>query len=199
MVKLTKKQQMVYDFILEFVDEHGYPPSVREISEKFGFISPSTAHFHIKSLKRLGVIDYQQHKTRAITILEDRRAYKRQVPLVGFVAAGTPILAEENIEEYVPYDVGGDPGEHFALTVRGESMLEAGILPGDLVVVRQQQEASNGDIVVALFENEATVKTFRLEDGHIWLYPENSSGLYQPIDGEGCSILGKVIAVIRRY
>lgn len=122
-----------------------------------------------------------------------------RVPLLGYVAAGSPILAQENIEEYLTFDTGGLTGEHFALKVRGESMLEAGILPGDVVVVHQQQMVHNGDIVVALFEDEATVKTYRRENGHIWLYPENSSPEYQPIDGEGCSILGRVVAVVRRY
>ena len=122
-----------------------------------------------------------------------------RVPVVGSVAAGSPILAQENIEEYLTFDTGGLTGEHFALKVRRESMLEAGILPGDVVVVHQQQMVHNGDIVVALFEDEATVKTYRRENGHIWLYPENSSPEYQPIDGEGCSILGRVVAVVRRY
>jgi repressor LexA len=118
---------------------------------------------------------------------------------VGYVAAGSPILAQENIEEYLTFDTGGLTGEHFALKVRGESMLEAGILPGDLVVVHQQQTVRNGDIVVALFEDEATVKTYHRENGHVWLYPENSDPAYQPIDGEGCTILGKVTAVVRKY
>jgi len=200
MAKLTPKQQQIYDYILAFADEHGYPPSVREIAEAVGLKSPATVHFHLKGLREAGYISQAEGKTRAITITDTGRGRKDQVPLVGYVAAGSPILAQENIEEYLTFDTGGLTGEHFALKVRGESMLEAGILPGDLVVVHQQPLARNGDIVVALFEDEATVKTFHREsDGHIWLYPENSSGEYQPIDGEGCSILGRVVAVIRRY
>ena len=200
MSKLTPKQQQIYDFILAFASEHGYPPSVREIAGAVGLKSPATVHFHLKGLREAGYITQAEGKTRAISITDSTFGRKDQVPVVGYVAAGTPILAQENIEEYLAFDTGGLTGEHFALKVRGESMLEAGILPGDLVVVHQQPLARSGDIVVALFEDEATVKTFRREnDGHIWLYPENSSGAYQPIDGEGCSILGRVVAVIRRY
>ena len=200
MGKLTPKQQQIYDYILAFSDEHGYPPSVREIAEAVQLKSPATVHFHLKSLREAGYITQAEGKTRAITVVGGDAGRKNQVPLLGFVAAGSPILAQEHIEEYLTFDTGGLSGEHFALKVRGESMLEAGILPGDVVVVHQQPLARNGDIVVALFEDEATVKTFRREsDGHIWLYPENSSPEYQPIDGEGCSILGRVVAVIRRY
>ena len=200
MDKLTPKQQQVYDYILAFSDEHGYPPSVREIAEAVHLKSPATVHFHLKGLREAGYITQAEGKTRAITVVGGDAGRKNQVPLVGYVAAGSPILAQENIEEYLIFDTNGLSGEHFALKVRGESMLEAGILPGDVVVVHQQPLARNGDIVVALFEDEATVKTFRREsDGHIWLYPENSSPEYQPIDGEGCSILGRVVAVIRRY
>jgi len=200
MAKLTPKQQQIYDYILEFAAEHGYPPSVREIAQAVNLKSPATVHFHLKGLREAGYITQAEGKTRAISIVGAGGGRKDQVPLVGYVAAGTPILAQENIEDYLTFDTGGLAGEHFALKVRGESMLEAGILPGDVVVVHQQPQARNGDIVVALFEDEATVKTFRRErDGHIWLYPENSSGEYQPIDGEGCSILGRVVAVIRRY
>ena len=200
MGKLTPKQQQIYDYILAFSDEHGYPPSVREIAEAVQLKSPATVHFHLKGLREAGYITQAEGKTRAITVVGGDTGRKNLVPLVGYVAAGSPILAQENIEEYLTFDTGGLSGEHFALKVRGESMLEAGILPGDVVIVHQQPLARNGDIVVALFEDEATVKTFRREsDGHIWLYPENSSPEYQPIDGEGCTILGRVVAVIRRY
>ena len=200
MGKLTPKQQQIYDYILAFSDEHGYPPSVREIAEAVQLKSPATVHFHLKGLREAGYITQAEGKTRAITVMGGDAGRKNQVPLVGYVAAGAPILAQENIEEYLTFDTGGLSGEHFALKVRGESMLEAGILPGDVVIVHQQHLARNGDIVVALFEDEATVKTFRREsDGRIWLYPENSSPEYRPIDGEGCSILGRVVAVIRRY
>ena len=199
MSKLTRKQQQIYDYIISFSQEFGYPPSVREIAQAVDLKSPSTVHFHLKGLREAGLISQAEGKTRAISITDGSHGRKDQVPLLGYVAAGSPILAEENIEEYLTFDTEGLTGEHFALTVRGESMLEAGILPGDLVVVHQQQAVRNGDIVVALFEDEATVKTFRRENGHVWLYPENSSPEYQPIDGEGCAILGKVVAVVRKY
>lgn len=199
MSKLSPKQQQIYDFILNFADEHGYPPSVREIAQAVDLRSPSTVHFHLKGLREAGLIEQAEGKTRAITVTDGAHNRRNQVPLLGSVAAGSPILAEECIEDYLTFDTGGRVGEHFALRVRGESMLEAGILPGDVVVVHQEQQVRNGNIVVALFEDEATVKTFRRENGHIWLYPENSSPEYQPIDGEGCRILGRVVAVVRRY
>ena len=199
MSKLSTKQQQIYDYILSFSQENGYPPSVREIAQAVDLRSPSTVHFHLKGLREAGLISQAEGKTRAITVTDGTHNRRNQVPLLGSVAAGTPILAEECIEEYLTFDTGGHVGEHFALRVRGESMLEAGILPGDVVVVHQQQQVRNGDIVVALFEDEATVKTYRRENGHVWLYPENSSPEYQPIDGEGCRVLGRVVAVIRRY
>ena len=199
MSKLSPKQQQIYDYILSFSQEHGYPPSVREIAQAVDLRSPSTVHFHLKGLREAGLIEQAAGKTRAITVTDGAHNRRNQVPLLGSVAAGSPILAEECIEDYLTFDTGGRVGEHFALRVRGESMLEAGILPGDVVVVHQEQQVRNGDIVVALFEDEATVKTFRRENGHIWLYPENSSPEYQPIDGEGCRILGRVVAVVRRY
>ncbi len=193
---LTPKQQQVYDFIVSFSNRHGYPPSVREIGEAVGLKSPSTVHFHLKGLEAAGLITKAEGKTRAIT-LSDPVPGPDQVPVVGSVAAGSPILAQECIEDYLTFDTGGRPGEYFALQVRGESMKDAGILPGDLVVVHQQSDASSGEIVVALFEDEATVKTLRRRDGHIWLMPENPE--YEPIDGDGCAILGRVVAVVRRY
>ena len=193
---LTPKQQQIYDFIVSFSNRHGYPPSVREIGEAVGLKSPSTVHFHLKGLEAAGLITKAEGKTRAIT-LSDPVPGPDQVPVVGSVAAGAPILAQECIEDYLTFDTGGRTGEHFALRVRGESMRDAGILPGDLVVVHQQPDAHSGEIVVALFEDEATVKTLRRKDGHIWLMPENPE--YEPIDGDGCSILGKVVAVVRRY
>lgn len=199
MSKLSPKQQQIYDYILSFSQENGYPPSVREIAQAVDLRSPSTVHFHLKGLREAGLISQAEGKTRAITVTDGTHNRRNQVPLLGSVAAGTPILAEECIEEYLTFDTGGHVGEHFALRVRGESMLEAGILPGDVVVVHEQQQVRNGDIVVALFEDEATVKTYRRENGHVWLYPENSSPEYQPIDGEGCRVLGRVVAVIRRY
>ena len=199
---LTPKQAEIYAFIQQFTKEHGYPPSVREISAAVNLKSPSTVHFHMKKLEAEGYIQKADGKTRAITmphgaVAEELDPMADRVPLVGSVAAGSPILAEENVEEYLKFDTDGLSGEHFALRVRGESMLEAGILPGDLVIIHHQENFRNGDIVVALFEDEATVKTYQMERGHLWLMPENPD--YEPIDGEGCALLGRVVAVLRRY
>ena len=198
MKTLSPKQQQIYDYIISFSAEHGYPPSVREIGAYVGLKSPSTVHFHLKGLESAGLITKAEGKTRSITVAQpEASAQEDKVPVVGSVAAGSPILAQECIEDYLTFDTGGRPGEYFALKVRGESMKYAGILPGDLVIVHQQADAHSGEIVVALFEDEATVKTLRRKDGHIWLMPENPE--YEPIDGDGCSILGKVVAVVRRY
>ena len=200
MSALTPKQQQIYDFILSYSNRHGYPPSVREIGEHVGLKSPSTVHFHLKGLEAAGLITKAEGKTRAITVCPAHGApipRPEQVPVVGSVAAGAPILAQECIEDYLSFDTGGRTGEHFALRVRGESMKDAGILPGDLVVVHQQSDANSGEIVVALFEDEATVKTLRRRDGHVWLMPANPE--YEPINGDGCAILGKVVGVVRLY
>ncbi|MEG2959433.1 MAG: transcriptional repressor LexA [Oscillospiraceae bacterium] len=198
MNQLTAKQQEIYDYIISFTEQHGYPPSVREIGEAVHLKSPSTVHFHLKGLERAGVITKDAGKTRAISIAPNADGSRRNlVPIAGNVAAGSPILAEQNIEDYLTFDTGGLTGEHFALKVRGESMLGAGILPGDLVVVHQQENVRNGDIVVAMFEDEATVKTLRRKDGVTWLMPENPA--FQPINGTHAQILGRVVAVVRRY
>ena len=202
MKKLTNKQQQIYDYIRAFQSEHGYPPSVREIGEAVGLSSPSTVHFHLKGLEEAGVITKAAGKTRAISmndqaVAEELDGHENRVPVVGNVAAGSPILAQESVEEYLTFDTNGLEGEHFALRVRGQSMLNAGILPDDLVVVHRQQDARNGEIVVALFEEEATVKTLSRQNGKTWLLPENPD--YDPIDGTYAQILGKVVAVVRRY
>ena len=197
MKELTTKQQQIYDYIISFTDEHGYPPSVREIGEYVGLRSPSTVHFHLKGLQSAGLITQAAGKTRAISINDDNLPKKDQVPVVGNVAAGSPILAQECIEDYLTFDTEGLTGEHFALRVRGESMLHAGILPDDLVIVHQQQDARNGEIVVAMIEDEATVKTLQRKNGHTLLLPENPD--YEPIDGDHAEILGKVVAVVRKY
>ncbi|MBQ9646760.1 MAG: transcriptional repressor LexA [Oscillospiraceae bacterium] len=215
MSKRAEMQQRIYQFLLEYIGEHGYAPSVRDICDAVGLKSPSTVHFHLKNLAELGYIEKGAFKGRAIVPV-DRSAVKaapkpasavadfpvpetqpKQVPIVGSVAAGSPILAQECIEDYLTFDTGGRDGEYFALRVRGESMLGVGILPGDLVVVHQQPTARNGEIVVALLEDEATVKTFSRKDGKIWLLPANPD--YRPIDGTECSIMGKVVAVVRQY
>lgn len=216
MEKLSRMQQKVYDYIVKCVSEQGYPPSVREICAELDFKSPSTAHFHIKNLEERGYITRGAGKGRAIALVgegvkparpasrvelrdfpEETDARADRIPIVGNVAAGGPILAQECVEDYLTFDIGSRSGEFFALRVRGESMLGVGILPDDLVVVRRQQTANNGEIVVALLGDEATVKTFKKQNGEIWLLPANPD--YQPIDGRECEVLGKVVAVVRQY
>ena len=196
MAELSHMQQRIYDYIVSCIREQGYPPSVRAIGEAVGLKSPSTVHFHLKHLEEAGVIEKGAGKGRAIALTEPEVPEDR-VPIVGNVAAGSPILAEECIEDYLTFDTGGRSGEYFALRVRGESMLNAGILPGDLVVVRRQQTCNNGEIVVAMLDDEATVKRFCRQNGRVWLLPENEA--YAPIDGTYAQILGKVSAVVRRY
>ena len=196
MRELSKMQQKIYEYIAACIREQGYPPSVREIGEAVGLKSPSTVHFHLKRLEEAGVIEKGAGKGRAITLRESPKP-ENQVPVVGNVAAGSPILAQECIEDYLTFDTGRLGDTHFALRVRGESMLNAGILPGDLVVVRQQQTCNQGEIVVAMIDDEATVKRFSRKGGHVWLLPENDA--YSPIDGTYAQILGKVVAVVRQY
>lgn len=210
MQKLTAMQQKIYDYIANTVRNQGYPPSVREIGEAVGLKSPSTVHFHIKHLEELGYISKSGRKGRALTLTEraapaaaapapaqEAEVPSDRVPVLGDVAAGSPILAQECIDDYISFDTQGRDGEFFALRVRGESMLNAGILPGDLVVVHRQPTAQNGEIVVALLEDEATVKRLSRRGGEVWLLPENEN--YSPIDGRYASILGKVAAVLRTY
>ena len=196
MPELSKMQQKIYDFIVQYIRTQGYSPSVREIGEAVGLKSPSTVHFHLKHLEEVGVIEKGAGKGRAIALTEPPEPEDR-VPVVGNVAAGSPILAQECIEDYLTFDTGGRQGEYFALRVRGESMLGAGILPGDLVVVHRQPTAHHGEIVVALLGDEATVKRLSIQNGHVWLLPENEA--YEPIDGTYATILGRVSAVVRRY
>lgn len=195
MTELSAMQKKIYEYIAACIKEQGYPPSVREIGEAVGLKSPSTVHFHLKHLEEAGYIEKGAGKGRAITLTAP--VEENKVPILGHVAAGSPILAQECIEDYLTFDTGGRSDEYFALRVRGESMLNAGILPGDLVVVRRQQTAHQGEIVVAMIEDEATVKRFWREKGQVWLLPENEA--YSPIDGTYAQILGKVAAVIRRY
>ena len=205
MQELSKMQQKIYDYIAAAIREQGYAPSVREIGEAVGLKSPSTVHFHLKHLMEAGYIQKGAGKGRAIALTEQPEAAAPaepeipvdRVPILGNVAAGSPILAEECIEDYLAFDTGGRSDEYFALRVRGDSMINAGIFSGDLVVVRRQQVVRNGEIVVALLEDEATVKRFSRRNGQIWLLPENDD--YSPIDGTHCSIMGKVAAVVRRY
>ncbi len=195
MPKKTQMTERIYEYLQEVIPRQGYAPSVREICQAVGLKSPSTVHFHLKRLQEQGLIEKGDFKGRAIVLTQPRE--KDRIPVVGRVAAGTPILAQECVEDYLTFDCGGREDEFFALRVRGESMLKAGILPDDLVVVRRQQTAVNGEIVVALLGDEATVKRLDRRDGHVWLMPENDA--YQPIDGDGAQILGKVSAVVRHY
>ena len=175
----------------------GYPPTVREIGQHVGVRSPSTVKYHLDHLRQAGLLQWDGGKTRSITLPNASLPGPDQIPLVGHVAAGAPIWAEECIEEYIPFQAGPHPEEYFALKVRGESMLGVGIYPDDLVVIHRQSQARNGEIVVALFEDEATVKTLSQKNGQTWLLPANSD--YQPIDGTHAQIIGKVVALLRRY
>jgi SOS regulatory protein LexA len=202
--KMSNRQTAILEFIKSEVREKGYPPSVREIGEAVGLASSSTVHGHLDRLEKKGLIRRDPTKPRAIEILdeEDENLVQinysvRRVPLVGKVTAGVPITATENIEEYYPLPASMVGDQHvFMLSVQGDSMIEAGIHNGDFVIVRQQQAANNGDIVVAMTEDdEATVKTFYKERDHIRLQPENSS--MEPLRLTKVSILGKVIGLIR--
>ena len=195
MPKKTQMTDRIYAYLQEVIPQQGYAPSVREICEAVGLKSPSTVHFHLKRLQERGLIEKGDGKGRALVLTAVQE--RKRIPVVGTVAAGAPILAQECIEDYLTFDCGGREEESFALRVRGESMIKAGILPGDLVVVRRQQTAENGEIVVALLEDEATVKRLSRRNGRVWLLPENEA--YQPIDGTYAQILGKVVAVVRQY
>lgn len=209
--KVTKRQQAVLDCIEDCIREKGYGPTVREVCQSLGLSSPSTVHVHLKALENKGLIRRDPLKSRSISltyplegspaapanILQPSFSKLVNVPLVGNVAAGAPILAEENITDTItlPTDIVGD-SPSFMLSVRGESMIEAGINDGDYVVVKEQPVANNGDIVVAIIDDGATVKRFYKEADHIRLQPENSS--MEPIITRNCSIAGKVVAVFRR-
>ena len=195
MPKKTQMTERIYEYLQTVIPQQGYAPSVREICEAVGLKSPSTVHFHLKRLQERGLIEKGDFKGRAIVLTQPRQ--RDRIPILGSVAAGTPILAQECIDDYLTFDCGGRENEFFAHRVRGESMLKAGILPDNLVVVRRQQSANNGEIVVALLEDEATVKRLSRQGGAVWLLPENDA--YQPIDGTNAQVLGKVTAVVRQY
>jgi repressor LexA len=198
---LTKRQQEILDFIRRYSEQHGYPPTVRDIGKAVGLASSSTVHAHLANLEKLGLLRRDPTKPRAMEMLDRasaavRDAVKPGLPLLGQVAAGQPILAEENVEEYIdtPAACGGESGEYL-LRVRGESMKNAGILDGDLVVVRRQEAARDGEIIVALVEEEATVKRFFREGDHIRLQPENDE--MEPILVRDVSVLGRVVGLMR--
>lgn len=198
---LTKRQREIFDFIRRYAAKTGYPPTVREIGKAVGLHSSSTVHAHLANLEKIGLLKRDPSKPRAIELLFDRAKKTilpgRGLPLVGQIAAGAPIVAEENIEEYIeiPDVIGGEAGDYI-LRVRGESMKEAGIFEDDYVVVRPTEEAENGEIVVALVGEEATVKRFFREDDHVRLQPENSS--MEPIRTKEASVIGRVIGVVRK-
>ena len=204
---ISAKQQRVLEYIRSFTREHGYPPAVRDICQGLGLKSTSTAHGYLERLEKNGFIRRDPSKTRAIELIEEDNGLPEEsfvsavnVPLLGQVAAGQPILAEENLEEYLPMPksmVPYDDKNTFALEIRGESMIKAGILNGDKIIVRQTQVAENGDIIVAMIENEATCKRFFKEKDRIRLQPEND--LMEPMYFDNVQILGKVIGLIRNY
>lgn len=197
---LTSKQQEILDFIKLEISTKGYPPSVREICVAVGLRSTSTVHGHLERLEKRGIIRRDPTKPRAIEILDDSTSTKEviDVPIIGSVAAGQPILAVENVEDNfpVPADYFPSKNQLFMLQVKGESMIGCGIMNGDYIIVEQQPTAENGDIVVALIDDSATVKTFYKEKDHIRLQPENPS--MDPIIVEDCSILGKAVGLFRK-
>ncbi|WP_098960814.1 transcriptional repressor LexA [Pseudonocardia sp. N23] len=215
-VALTPRQSKVLEVIRDWVDRFGYPPSVREIGDAVGLTSTSSVHHQLRTLERKGYLRRDPNRTRAVDVrspedvpddssdsrtdpsaVRDERPSPAYVPLLGNIAAGGPILAEQAVESVfpLPREIVGE-GTLFLLNVRGDSMVEAAITDGDWVVVRQQPVAEQGEIVAAMIDGEATVKTFRRRDGHVWLMPANPA--YDPIPGDDASILGRVVAVLRR-
>ena len=201
---LTKRQQEIFDFIKKYSAKYGYPPTVRDIGKAVGLASSSTVHAHLANLEKVGLLRRDPSKPRAIELLDKAAGAVKSVvgssgglPLVGHVAAGQPILAEENIEDYVPVPeiAGGDEGE-YVLAVRGDSMIKVGIMPGDYVVIRPQETANDGDIVVALVGDEGTVKRFFREADHVRLQPENDT--MEPIRSREVRVLGRVVGVLRK-
>ncbi|WP_245617123.1 transcriptional repressor LexA [Amycolatopsis taiwanensis] len=207
---LSPRQQQVLEVIRAWVDRFGYPPSVREIGEAVGLTSTSSVSHQLRTLQRKGYLRRDANRPRAVGVLtadaeraarigrtESEMPKPAYVPLVGRIAAGGPVLAEQSIEDVfpLPKDIVGE-GDVFLLKVTGDSMINAAITDGDWVVVRQQPTANNGEIVAAMIEGEATVKTFKRKSGHVWLLPHNEA--YEPIAGDDATILGKVVAVLRR-
>jgi len=207
---LTARQQEIWQFLVAYVDGHGYPPTVREIGEAVGLASPSTVHAHLANLERAGLLKRDPTKPRALDLVGHRRVEPAahavvagdvpRLPLLGQIAAGSPLLAEENVDDVIAVPEPLGRSADFLLTVRGDSMIEAGILDGDTLVVRRQEDAVNGDVVVALVgddesTSEATVKTFYRDSGRIRLQPENSA--LEPIYADHVQVLGKVVGVFR--
>ena len=192
MARTSNKREQILNFLTQFMNEHGYAPTVREICNAVGLQSTATVHYHLNALRDAGLIEMDEMKKRAISLPDAQRADR--IPVVGVVTAGVPILATEHIEGYIPWD--GEAG-CFVLRVRGDSMIGAGILDGDKVVVRPQPDAENGEIVVALLDDSATVQRLKKTGRDVWLMPENPS--YEPIPGNEAKILGRVKALIREY
>ncbi len=205
---LTERQREVLEVIRTSVRERGYPPSIREIGEAVGLTSTSSVAHQLRTLERRGLLKRDPHRPRAVNVRDDNRTPPAAdtseslptptfVPVLGRIAAGGPILAEQAVEEVfpMPRELVGD-GSLFMLRVVGESMIDAAICDGDWVVVRQQNVAENGDIVAAMIDGEATVKTFKRKDGHVWLLPHNEH--FDPIPGDDAAVLGKVVTVMRR-
>jgi repressor LexA len=198
-LNLTKRQKEIFEFIKRYSDRHGYPPTVRDIGRAIGLTSSSTVHAHLANLEKIGLLRRDPSKPRAIELLVDKakRAVSGGLPVVGEIAAGQPVLAEENIEDYVPVpDIAGGVEGEFVLRVKGDSMKDAGIFEGDHVVVQRQASAQDGDIVVALVGEEATVKRFFRESDHVRLQPENEA--LEPIRTRDAQVLGRVVGVFRR-
>ena len=191
MPRTSNKQEEILQYIDQFVTENGYPPSVREIGAAVGLRSTASVSYHLNHLQAKGLVTYEAGKKRALSVPNTKTG---QIPIIGVVTAGIPILAVENQEGTMPWD--GDPN-CFALRVRGDSMINAGILSGDKVIVRPQDSADDGQIVVAMIDDEATVKRLRRRNGEVWLMPENEN--YAPIDGTHAQILGLVKGVVREY
>lgn len=203
MIKLSDKERALYDYITEKVKKEGFAPSVRDICAALGWKSTSTVHAYLARLEEKGLIRKESNKSRALKVEKDEEAASQirgKVPLVGQIAAGSPILAEENLEGYVDFvspNIHADPSALFALKVRGESMIEAGIMDGDIIVIEKCNYAENGQIIAALVGDEATVKTFYKEKGHFRLQPENST--MEPIIVNEVTVLGRVVACLRYY
>ncbi len=201
MGRVSTKQSEIYQYIKDITMERGYPPSVREICKAVGLSSTSTVHSHLSKLEKKGLIIRDHTKPRAIEIVENTMKRKElvNIPIVGSVTAGQPILAVENIEDYfsLPINFVKSNNELFILTIQGESMIEAGIQDGDLAVIEKINTAENGDIVVALIDKEATIKRFFKETDHIRLQPENKT--MDPIIVDSCEIIGKLVAIYRKY
>jgi repressor LexA len=204
-VDLTKRQQEIFEFIKKYSAKHGYPPTVRDIGKAVGLASSSTVHAHLSNLEKVGLLRRDPSKPRALELLDRtvgaavesvKNVVRPGVPLVGAVAAGQPVLAEENIEDYIqiPTEAGGETAD-FLLRVRGDSMRDAGILEDDMVVVRRQDTAGDGEIVVALVGEEATVKRFFKESDHVRLQPENDA--YEPIRSKDVQLVGRVVGLLR--